>query len=50
MLWQLIRGNLEHTPDVYSFAADEVKIHANRKKLTVAVDGELERSYIHLYV
>ncbi|QCO21533.1 diacylglycerol kinase [Acinetobacter cumulans] len=45
MLWQLIRGNLEHTPDVYSFAADEVKIHANSKKLTVAVDGELKELY-----
>ncbi|RKG32817.1 diacylglycerol/lipid kinase family protein [Acinetobacter tianfuensis] len=41
MLWQLIRGNLEKTPDVYSFAADEVAIHAARKKLTVALDGEI---------
>lgn len=41
ILWQLVRGNLEHASDVYSFAADEVAIHANSKKLTVALDGEL---------
>lgn len=41
MLWQLVKGNLEKAPDVYSFDADQVVIHSNRKKLTVAVDGEI---------
>lgn len=40
-LWQLIKGNLEQASDVYSFAADEVIVHSKRKKLTVAVDGEI---------
>ncbi|MNI96732.1 putative lipid kinase [compost metagenome] len=41
MVWQLIQGNLEKAPDVYSFAADEVKVHSKRNKLTVAIDGEI---------
>lgn len=41
MLWQLMRGQLEQTPDVYSFAADEVKIHSRAKTLSLAIDGEL---------
>lgn len=41
MLWQLMRGNLDQAPDVYSFSADEVKIYSKRKKLTVALDGEI---------
>lgn len=41
MLWQLMRGNIEKAPDVYSFAADQVTIHSARKKLTVALDGEI---------
>lgn len=41
ILWQLMRGGLEHAPDVYSFAADEVQVHSKRAKLTVAVDGEI---------
>ena len=41
MLFQLMRGNLENTPDVYSFAAENVKIRSKKKQLTVAVDGEL---------
>ena len=41
ILWQLIRGNIDNAPDVYSFAADEVTIHTQRKKMTVAVDGEI---------
>ncbi len=32
ILWQLIRGNIDNAPDVYSFAADEVTIHTQRKK------------------
>jgi len=28
ILWQLIRGNLDHAPDVYSFSADKVQIHS----------------------
>jgi diacylglycerol kinase family enzyme len=41
MLWQLMKGSLEQAPDVYSFDADHVVIHAARKKLTVALDGEI---------
>ena len=41
ILWQLIRGNLDHAPDVYSFAADNVQIHSKAKKLTLALDGEV---------
>lgn len=41
ILWQLMRGGLEHAPDVYSFAADEIQVHSKRAKLTVAVDGEI---------
>ena len=40
-LWQLIKGNLEQASDVYSFSADTVTIHSKRKKLTVALDGEI---------
>lgn len=40
-LWQLIKGNLEHASDVYSFSANSVSIHSKRKKLTVALDGEI---------
>ncbi|WP_298147406.1 hypothetical protein [uncultured Acinetobacter sp.] len=36
-----MRGQLEQTPDVYSFAANQVKIHSRAKKLTLAIDGEL---------
>lgn len=41
ILWQLIKGNLDKAPDVYCFSADEVKIYSKRKKLTVALDGEI---------
>lgn len=41
MLLQLIRGELEQAPDVYSFAADDVKVLSRREKLTVALDGEI---------
>ncbi|WP_407307551.1 diacylglycerol/lipid kinase family protein [Acinetobacter sp.] len=41
ILWQLIKGNLDKAPDVYSFTGDEVKVHSKRKKLTVALDGEI---------
>ncbi|OTG62502.1 diacylglycerol kinase [Acinetobacter sp. ANC 3903] len=41
ILWQLIRGNLDHAPDVYSFSADHVQIHSKAKKLTLALDGEI---------
>ena len=32
---------MDQAPDVYSFSADEVKIYSKRKKLTVALDGEI---------
>lgn len=41
ILWQLIKGDLERASDVYSFSADEVTVHSKRKKLTVALDGEI---------
>ncbi|GAA5186003.1 diacylglycerol kinase family protein [Acinetobacter kookii] len=41
ILWQLIRGKLDHTPEVYSFSADKVQIHSKAKKLTLALDGEI---------
>lgn len=41
ILWQLIKGNLDKAPDVYSFSGDEVEVHSKRKKLTVALDGEI---------
>ena len=41
LLWQLIRGNIEKAPDVYSFAAEQVTIHTKRNKITVAIDGEI---------
>ena len=41
MLLLLIRGELEQAPDVYSFAADDVKVFSRREKLTVALDGEI---------
>lgn len=41
ILWQLIRGNLDHAPEVYSFSADKVQIHSKAKKLTLALDGEI---------
>lgn len=40
-LWQLMRGKLEQTPDVYSFAAQQVKIYSRAKCLTLAIDGEI---------
>ncbi len=52
MLWQLIRGNIENASDVYSFAAEQVVIHAKRKKMTVAVDGEIVemKPPLHIHV
>ena len=41
ILWQLIKGSLDKAPDVYSFSGDEVEVHSKRKKLTVALDGEI---------
>lgn len=42
MLFQLIKGQLEKAKDVYSFSADHVVVNCKRKKLTVAIDGEIE--------
>ena len=41
ILWQLIRGKLDHAPHVYSFSGHQVKIHSRARKLTVALDGEI---------
>lgn len=50
MLWQLIQGNIEKVPDVYSFDADHVAIHADCKKLTVAIDGEIVEMQLPLKI
>ncbi|MBJ9985381.1 NAD(+)/NADH kinase [Acinetobacter sp. S40] len=42
MLFQLIKGDLEHARDVYSFSADQVIVESKSKTLTVAIDGEIE--------
>ncbi|MPW43960.1 diacylglycerol/lipid kinase family protein [Acinetobacter guerrae] len=42
MLFQLIKGDLEHARDVYSFSADHVLVDSKSKTLTVAIDGEIE--------
>ncbi|WP_130803168.1 diacylglycerol/lipid kinase family protein [Acinetobacter ihumii] len=42
MLFQLIKGELEQAKDVYSFSADRVVVDSKSKKLTVAIDGEIE--------
>lgn len=42
MLFELIKGRLEKAKDVYSFSADQVVVDCKRKKLTVAIDGEIE--------
>ena len=41
ILVKLIRGAIDHASNVYSFAADQVKIHSKSKKITLAIDGEL---------
>ena len=41
ILWRLIRKGLEQAPEVYSFCADEVIVRSKRKKMTVALDGEI---------
>lgn len=40
LVYQLIRGKIDQASDVYSFAADQVRIESKRKKLMVAIDGE----------
>lgn len=42
MLYQLICGALEQAKDVYSFSADRVVVDCKRKKLKIAIDGEIE--------
>ena len=41
LLFQLIRGKLEQSSQVYSFCADEVAVHAAKKVIKVAIDGEI---------
>lgn len=43
ILWQLVKGEIEQAPDVYTFAADQVVIHAQLKTMQVAIDGEIVR-------
>jgi len=40
LVYQLIRGKIDQASDVYSFAAEQVRIESKRKKLMVAIDGE----------
>lgn len=42
MLYELIRGKLEHAKDVYSFSAEHVVVSTKRKTMKVAIDGEIE--------
>lgn len=49
LLFQLVRGDIDHAPEVYSFSADYVEIHARKaKSLRVAVDGELRTEKLPL--
>lgn len=41
MLWTLIQGKIDQASDVYSFCAEQIQVECKKKKLTVAVDGEL---------
>ncbi|UTO20403.1 diacylglycerol kinase [Acinetobacter sp. Z1] len=41
MLWKLIQGKIDQASDVYSFCAEQIQVDCKKKKLTVAVDGEL---------
>lgn len=41
ILWQLVKAEIEQAPDVYTFAADQVVIHAQLKTMQVAIDGEI---------
>lgn len=40
LVYQLIRGKIDEASDVYSFAADQVRIESRRNKLMIAIDGE----------
>lgn len=40
-LLQLIRGKLDHAPDVYSFSAQQVVVYSHQETLSVAIDGEI---------
>ncbi|TCM69979.1 diacylglycerol kinase family enzyme [Acinetobacter calcoaceticus] len=40
-LFQLIKGDLEHAADVYSFSAEQVMVYSKKASLTVAIDGEI---------
>jgi diacylglycerol kinase family enzyme len=40
LVYQLIRGKIDQAADVYSFAADQVRIESGCKKLMIAIDGE----------
>ncbi|MEB3766142.1 diacylglycerol/lipid kinase family protein [Acinetobacter sp. MD2] len=42
LLLQLVRGEIDHASNVYSFSAEQVEIYAHKaKSIRVAVDGEL---------
>ena len=41
LVYQLVRGKIDQASDVYSFAADQVRIESRSKKLMVAIDGEI---------
>ncbi|MGE8539213.1 MAG: diacylglycerol/lipid kinase family protein [Acinetobacter sp.] len=41
LVYQLVRGRIDQASDVYSFAAEQVRIESRSKKLMVAIDGEI---------
>ncbi|WP_216934086.1 MULTISPECIES: diacylglycerol kinase family protein [unclassified Acinetobacter] len=41
LVYQLIRGKIDQASDISSFAADQIRIESKRKKLIVAIDGEI---------
>ncbi|MEB3753455.1 diacylglycerol/lipid kinase family protein [Acinetobacter sp. MD2(2019)] len=49
LLIQLVRGEIEKAPQVYSFSADSVEIYVKKAKtIRVAVDGELRTEQLPL--
>lgn len=41
MLFQFVQGKIDQASDVYSFCAEHIQVESKKKKLTVALDGEI---------
>ena len=41
MLFQFVQGKIDQASDVYSFCAEHIQVDSKKKKLTVALDGEI---------